>query len=88
MRTSRTPISVSKSNAGSTPARNRLSSNDEDGRGYPGKARNARPVLSARKDQPNRKRIEAESYISGGDAMISFAVTHHTINRLGALIRT
>jgi len=56
----------------------------DDGRGYPEVAMLARFYLP---EGPERKRIEAESYISGGDAMITFAVTHHTINRLGALIR-
>lgn len=58
---------------------------DSDGRGYAQLAMLARFYLP---EGPERKRIEAESYISGGDAMISFAVTHHTINRLGTLIRT
>lgn len=58
---------------------------DEDGRGYAPLAMLAQFYLP---EGPERKRIEAESYISGGDAMISFAVTHHTINRLGLLIRT
>ncbi|PQO22004.1 hypothetical protein C2I36_15365 [Rhodobacteraceae bacterium WD3A24] len=57
---------------------------DGDGKGYAQLAMLARFYLP---EGPERKRIEAESYISGGDAMISFAVTHHTINNLGLLIR-
>ena len=58
---------------------------DVTGKGYAQLALHAQFYLP---EGPERKRIEAESYISGGDAMISFAVTHHTINRLGTLIRT
>lgn len=35
-----------------------------------------------------RERMEQESFSSGGDAMVTFAVSHNTINALGTLIRT
>jgi hypothetical protein len=36
---------------------------------------------------PERKRMEQENFSSGGDAMVTFAVSQRTINALGALIR-
>jgi len=57
---------------------------DNAGKGYPQTALHAQYYLP---EGPERKRIEAQSFSSGGDAMITFAVTGRTIGVLGALIQ-